>query len=106
MAIFHELVLVVLPILTTSLRGYITWKVQKKETTKDEETKRMEVFAQCLQILMLDRIQRLHDVYMAAGEITHMQFSDFEHTYQIYHALGGNGYADKAYEDILDLEIV
>lgn len=98
-----------LPIVATSLMGYVVWylQTQKKQTTIriEEENKRREANANGTKVMLLYMLERLHTEYKLQGFVSHEQRNRFKEIYEAYHNLGGNGYGTALWEDIKDLEI-
>ena len=98
-----------LPIIATSLMGYVVWylQTQKKQTTIriEEENKRREANANGTKVMLLYMLERLHTEYKLQGFVSHEQRNRFKEIYEAYHNLGGNGYGTALWEDIKDLEI-
>lgn len=57
------------------------------------------------QFQLLGEIDRLGDKYIAKGSIPKDQLKRFCETYDLYHNLGGNGYADAIYKKVVALPI-
>ena len=93
----------VLPIITTSLMGYVIWVLQnnrKKEAFRiEEENKRIEednrkqqALTEGTRMILLYMLERLYEEYKIQDYVTHEQRDRFHNIYDAYHALGGNGY--------------
>lgn len=98
-----------LPIVATSLMGYVVWYLQnqKKQTTArvEEENKRREASSNGTKVMLLYMLERLHTEYKLQGFVSHEQRNRFREIYEAYHNLGGNGYGTALWEDIEELEI-
>ena len=98
-----------LPIVATSLMGYVVWYLQnqKKQTTArvEEENKRREANSNGTKVMLLYMLERLHTEYKLQGFVSHEQRNRFREIYEAYHNLGGNGYGTALWEDIKELEI-
>ena len=98
-----------LPIVATSLMGYVVWylQTQKKQTTArvEEENKRREANSNGTKVMLLYMLERLHTEYKLQGFVSHEQRDRFREIYEAYHNLGGNGYGTALWEDIKELEI-
>ena len=98
-----------LPIVATSLMGYVVWylQTQKKQTTArvEEENKRREANSNGTKVMLLYMLERLHTEYKLQGFVSHEQRNRFREIYEAYHNLGGNGYGTALWEDIKELEI-
>ena len=106
----------VLPIITTSLMGYVIWVLQnnrKKEAFRiEEENKRIEednrkqqALTEGTRMILLYMLERLYEEYKIQDYVTHEQRDRFHNIYDAYHALGGNGYGTALWETIQELEI-
>ena len=106
----------VLPIITTSLMGYVIWVLQnnrKKEAFRIEaENKRIEAdnrkqqaLTEGTRMILLYMLERLYEEYKIQDYVTHEQRDKFHNIYDAYHALGGNGYGTALWETIQELEI-
>lgn len=87
-----------LPIVLTSLMGYIVWLLQKQKKDRDANSKGT---------MLLLRVQLIeyHDKYTAMGEIPSYAYQNFCEMYDAYHALGGNGMITKMHEEIEELHL-
>lgn len=106
----------VLPIITTSLMGYVIWVLQnnrKKEAFRiEEENKRIEednrkqqALTEGTRMILLYMLERLYEEYKIQDYVTHEQRDRFHNIYDAYHALGGNGYGTALWETVQELEI-
>ena len=106
----------VLPIITTSLMGYVIWVLQnnrKKEAFRiEEENKRIEednrkqqALTEGTRMILLYMLERLYEEYKIQDYVTHEQRDRFHNIYNAYHALGGNGYGTALWETVQELEI-
>lgn len=106
----------VLPIITTSLMGYVIWVLQnnrKKEAVRiEEENKRIEednrkqqALNEGTRMILLYMLERLYEEYKIQNYVTHEQRDRFHNIYNAYHALGGNGYGTALWETVEELEI-
>ena len=90
--------LIALPILLTSLSGYVVYllKAQKKDRSANSKG-----------TMLLLRVQLIeyHDKYVQLGEIPSYAYCNFVEMYEAYHALGGNGMVTKMYEEIQELHL-
>ena len=98
-----------LPIVATSLMGYVVWylQTQKKQSKVriEEEDKKREANANGTRVMLLYMLERLHTEYKLQGFVSHEQRNRFREIYEAYHNLGGNGYGTALWEDITELEI-
>lgn len=87
-----------LPVIVTTLMGYITWllKMQKRDRSANSKG-----------TMLLLRVQLIeyHDKYIALGEIPSYAYENFLEMYSAYHALGGNGMVTKMKEEIDELHL-
>jgi len=90
--------MVALPIVLTSLMGYIVWLLQRQKKDRDANSKGT---------MLLLRVQLIeyHDKYTAQGEIPSYAYQNFCEMYEAYHALGGNGMITKMHEEIEELHL-
>lgn len=106
----------VLPIITTSLMGYVIWVLQnnrKKEAFRiEQENKRIEAdnrkqqaLTEGTRMILLYMLERLYEEYKIQDYVTHEQRDKFHNIYDAYHALGGNGYGTALWETVQELEI-
>lgn len=106
----------ILPIITTSLMGYVIWVLQnnrKKEAFRiEEENKRIEednrkqqALTEGTRMILLYMLERLYEEYKIQDYVTHEQRDRFHNIYDAYHALGGNGYGTALWETVQELEI-
>ena len=97
-SIFIQTYLIALPIILTSVLGYVVWLLKEQKKSKDANGKGT---------MLLLRVQLIeyHDKYVALGEIPSYAYDNFDEMYKAYHALGGNGMITKMYEEIQDLHL-
>lgn len=98
-----------LPIVATSLMGYVVWylQTQKKQTATrvEEENKKREANANGTRVMLLYMLERLYTEYKMQGFISREQRDRFKEIYFAYHDLGGNGYGTALWEYVQELEI-
>lgn len=89
---------IVLPIILTSLTGYIVWLLKKQKLDRDANSKGT---------MLLLRVQLIaeHDKFMETGEIPAFDYQNFIEMYDAYHALGGNGMVTKMKNEIEELQL-
>ena len=75
---------IALPIILTSLMGYIVWLLKRQKNDRDANSRGT---------MLLLRVQLIeyHDKYMKLGEIPSYAYQNFQEMYDAYHQLGGNG---------------
>lgn len=90
--------MIALPIVLTSLMGYIVWLLKKQKIDRDANSKGT---------MLLLRVQLIeyHDKYMTIGEIPSFAYQNFMEMYDAYHALGGNGMVTKMKNEIEELRL-
>lgn len=89
---------IALPIVLTSLLGYLVWNLKEQKKDRDANSKGT---------MLLLRVQLIeyHDKYVNLGEIPSYAYDNFNEMYEAYHALGGNGMVTKMYEEIQELHL-
>ena len=90
--------LIALPIILTSVLGYVVWLLKEQKKDRDANSKGT---------MLLLRVQLIeyHDKYVELGEIPSYAYDNFVEMYNAYHALGGNGMITKMYEEIKSLHL-
>lgn len=90
--------LIALPIILTSVLGYVVWLLKEQKKDRDANSKGT---------MLLLRVQLIeyHDKYVALGEIPSYAYDNFDEMYKAYHALGGNGMITKMYDEIKSLHL-
>ncbi len=90
--------LIALPIILTSILGYVVWLLKEQKKDRDANSKGT---------MLLLRVQLIeyHDKYVALGEIPSYAYDNFVEMYNAYHTLGGNGMVTKMYEEMQDLHL-
>ena len=90
--------LIALPIILTSVLGYVVWLLKEQKKDRDANSKGT---------MLLLRVQLIeyHDQYVALGEIPSYAYDNFDEMYKAYHALGGNGMVTKMYDEIKSLHL-
>ena len=95
---------------------YAHSKVNEKEEIKEtinqhvDEIKKLqmqnELIIESIRNLLRNRLK--HDClkYIAKGSITQDELEEYEETYNLYAAIGGNGAGTKYHEDVMNLKIV
>ena len=87
-----------LPIILTSLMGYIVWLLKRQKNDRDANSRGT---------MLLLRVQLIeyHDKYMKLGEIPSYAYQNFQEMYDAYHQLGGNGMVTKMKNEIEELHL-
>lgn len=95
---FYQTYMIALPIVLTSLMGWIVWLLKKQKKDRDANSKGT---------MLLLRVQLIeyHDKYMALGDIPSYAYENFMEMYGAYHALGGNGMITKMMHEIEELHL-
>ena len=90
--------LIALPIILTSVLGYVVWLLKEQKKDRDANSKGT---------MLLLRVQLIeyHDKYVALGEIPSYAYDNFVEMYEAYHSLGGNGMITKMYNEIQSLHL-
>ena len=90
--------LIALPIILTSILGYVVWLLKEQKKDRDATSKGT---------MLLLRVQLIeyHDRYVSLGEIPSYAYDNFVEMYNAYHALRGNGMITKMYNEIQDLHL-
>lgn len=90
--------LIALPIILTSVLGYVVWFLKEQKKDRDANSKGT---------MLLLRVQLIeyHDKYMTLGDIPSYAYSNFCEMYDAYNTLGGNGMITKMYEEIKSLHL-
>lgn len=89
---------IALPIILTSLMGYIVWLLKRQKNDRDSNSRGT---------MLLLRVQLIeyHDKYMKLGEIPSYAYQNFQEMYDAYHQLGGNGMVTKMKNEIEELHL-
>lgn len=95
---FYQTYMIALPIVLTSLMGWIVWLLKKQKKDRDANSKGT---------MLLLRVQLIeyHDKYMMLGDIPSYAYENFMEMYDAYHALGGNGVITKMMHEIEELHL-
>ena len=90
--------LIALPIILTSILGYVVWLLKEQKKDRDANSKGT---------MLLLRVQLIeyHDKYVELGEIPSYAYDNFVEMYEAYHSLGGNGMITKMYNEIQSLHL-
>lgn len=89
---------IALPIVLTSLFGYVVWLLKEQKKDRDANSKGT-------MLLLKVQLIEYHEKYTKLGEIPSYSYQNFDEMYQAYKALGGNGMVTKMYEEIQELHI-
>ena len=89
---------IALPIVLTTLMGYVVWLLKKQKKDRDANSKGT---------MLLLRVQLIeyHDKYTILGSIPSYAYENFCEMYEAYHELGGNGMITKMKEEIDELHL-
>lgn len=89
---------ITLPIILTSLMGYIVWLLKRQKNDRDANSRGT---------MLLLRVQLIeyHDKYIKLGEIPSYAYQNFQEMYDAYHQLGGNGMVTKMKNEIEELHL-
>lgn len=89
---------IALPIVLTTLMGYIVWLLKKQKKDRDANSKGT---------MFLLRVQLIeyHNKYTILGSIPSYAYENFCDMYEAYHELGGNGMITKMKEEIDELHL-
>lgn len=89
---------IALPIVLTTLMGYIVWLLKKQKKDRNANSKGT---------MLLLRVQLIeyHDKYTILGSIPSYAYENFCEMYEAYHELGGNGMITKMKEEIDELHL-
>lgn len=89
---------IALPIILTSLMGYIVWLLKRQKNDRDANSRGT---------MLLLRVQLIeyHDKYIKLGEIPSYAYQNFQEMYDAYHQLGGNGMVTKMKNEIEELHL-
>lgn len=90
--------LIALPIILTSVLGYVVWLLKQQKKDRNANSKGT---------MLLLRVQLIeyHNKYMELGEIPSYAYTNFEEMYSAYHDLGGNGMITKMHKEIQELHL-
>ena len=95
---FMQTYMIALPIVLTSLLGYVVWLLKEQKRERNANAKGT---------ILLLRVQLIeyHDKYMKLKEIPSYAYDNFVEMYEAYHDLGGNGMVTKMYNEIKELHL-
>ena len=92
-------------IVLTAIMGYVVWLLKEQRKERKDENKRRNVNIDGTKIILFYMLQKLYAEYKKQGFVTYNQQQAFREIYDVYHALGGNGYGTRMWEDIKKLEV-
>ena len=90
--------LIALPIILTSILGYVVWLLKEQKKDRDANSKGT-------MLLLRVKLIEYHDKYVELGEIPSYAYDNFVEMYEAYHSLGGNGMITKMYNEIQSLHL-
>lgn len=96
--ILMQTYLIALPIVLTSLLGYVVWLLKEQKKIRDANSKGT-------MLLLRVKLIEYHDKYVELGEIPSYVYENFDEMYKAYHALGGNGTVTKMHEEVKTLHL-
>lgn len=88
----------ILNIVVTAASGYIVWLLQEQRKERISTNK-------ATSLLLRRELNQLHEEYLEKETITSSQYSSFYDIYKTYHDLGGNGTADRWFDDIKKMKV-
>lgn len=84
----------------------ILWKMNRKATKEDSETKGEKATKNALRVLLYDRIKYLAKSYITKGSISVEDLEDLMNMHKIYHDdLDGNGFLDSLMGQVKSLPV-
>lgn len=90
---------IALPIILTSLMGYIVWLLKEQKEDRDANAKGTKM-------LLMIKLIEYHDKYMTIGSIPSQAYSNFHKMYQCYKEMGdGNPSIEKMKQEIEELNL-
>lgn len=99
---------ILLPIITTSLLGWVgvLLNTQRKAAKlRDEEANRTrKANSRGIMLVLRYMLKRYHAEYVVQGKITYNQYKDWIDLYSAYTALGGNSIATDWNDDVEKME--
>ncbi len=112
----YQTYLIALPIVLTTLLGYIVWLLQEQKKQKaidvkerneriEEEKKLQEANSRGTMLLLRVQLIEYHKKYTELGEIPSYAYENFCEMYEAYHALGGNGMVTKMKNEIEEIHL-
>lgn len=98
MDILIQTYMIALPVVLTSVLGYVVWLLKEQKKERDANSKGT---------MLLLRVQLIeyHDKYVELGEIPSYAYENFNEMYEAYHNLGGNGMVTKMHNEIQELHL-
>lgn len=87
---------IALPIVLTSLMGYIIWVLKEQKKDRDANSRGTMV-------LLREHLIRYHNMYANADEVPVCVYENFMSMYEAYNGLGGNGVVTKMKEEMEEL---
>lgn len=98
MDILIQTYMIALPIVLTSVLGYVVWLLKEQKKERDANSKGT---------MLLLRVQLIeyHDKYVELGKIPSYAYENFNEMYEAYHNLGGNGMVTKMHNEIQELHL-
>ncbi len=90
--------LVALPIVLTSVLGYVVWLLKQQKKDRDANSRGT-------MLLLRVKLIEYHDKYIEIGAIPSYAYNNFEEMYSAYHDLGGNGMITKMRDEIQELHL-
>lgn len=98
MDILIQTYMIALPIVLTSILGYVVWLLKEQKKERDANSKGT---------MLLLRVQLIeyHDKYVELKEIPADVYEHFNEMYEAYKDLGGNGMVTKMHSEIQELHL-
>lgn len=96
--LFMQTYIIALPIVLTSLLGYIVWVLKEQKKDRDANSRGT-------MLLLREQLFKYHDRYTETEEIPLCVYENFMEMYSAYHELGGNGVVTKMKEEVEELHL-
>ena len=102
---YHDLVMLLSPIVTTAICGYAVWAMQHNQEQRKKQSDESEAIQQALVALLRQYLVDGHRRHMKRETISTADRISYLEMYEAYTRLGGNGIVPHLVEDVDGLKL-
>lgn len=103
--ILTGIVSVIAAILAFILQNVIRENHRLKKEKSEHDKAILEALQNGVRCLLRSKLMELHDIYVETKHVSPTEYDNWEHMYESYKALGGNGMITHMADDIEDLKM-
>ena len=80
--------------------------VSNQQKIIDQSNTKIDLLIEGIKEMLKSELKILHKEYMDRGNISSEELDNFNHLYEVYHLLGGNGTGTKYYDEVCQLQLL